>query len=517
MSDAAMEAKELIPSSEQPQAQEKPDAAAEKTKRKPSADDEIALTATAPDAPKVIGTDSDEEDLPAYDDLKIATIGNVDSGKSTLVGVLTKAILDDGRGSARSRVFNFAHEQANGRTSSIAQEIMGFRDDGKQVTFDHQRQAGSVSVAARKQQWTQVVAQSSKVVTFIDLCGHEKYLKTTIFGLTGLYPDYAMIVVNANAGFQRMTREHLGIALALKVPVFFVVTKIDIAPDNVFTENMHSLCRLLKSNAVKLQPLIVRTMADAEQGAQQVSTHQACPIFCVSNVTGDGLDPLRCFMASVASRTVSSGVFNRRSAPVEFQIDGIYQVPGVGIVVAGTIMAGTVTPNMTLMLGPDKSGHFKPVLVRSIHTKRTPVEQAVAGQGAAFALRSLVKKDTLKRSTFRKGMVMVAPELSPKAVREFEAEVVILHHATTIKVKYQAVIHCGVIRQSAQVREIRVPLLRAGDKGIIRFRFVNYGEYIKLGQTLLFREGRTKGLGTVVLLDPPPMPGDRPTGEPGKV
>mmetsp|Transcript_43167 Transcript_43167/g.93994 ORF Transcript_43167/g.93994 Transcript_43167/m.93994 type:complete len:181 (+) Transcript_43167:110-652(+) len=180
-------------------------------------------------------------------------------------------------------------------------------------------------------------------------------------------------------------------------------------------------------------------------------------------------------------------------------------------------MAGTVTPNMTLMLGPDKSGHFKPVLVRSIHTKRTPVEQAVAGQGAAFALRSLVKKDTLKRSTFRKGMVMVAPELSPKAVREFEAEVVILHHATTIKVKYQAVIHCGVIRQSAQVREIRVPLLRAGDKGIIRFRFVNYGEYIKLGQTLLFREGRTKGLGTVVLLDPPPMPGDRPTGEPGKV
>ena len=28
-------------------------------------------------------------------------IGNVDSGKSTLVGVLTKGIFDDGRGSAR--------------------------------------------------------------------------------------------------------------------------------------------------------------------------------------------------------------------------------------------------------------------------------------------------------------------------------------------------------------------------------------------------------------------------------
>lgn len=148
--------------------------------------------------------------------------------------------------------------------------------------------------------------------------------------------------------------------------------------------------------------------------------------------------------------------------------------------------------------GPDKSGQFRPVLVRSIHAKRVPVEEAVTGQSAAFALRSLLKKDVLKRQTFRKGMVMVDPALQPRAVREFVAEVVILHHATTIRVQYQAVVHCGVIRQSAQVREIEVPLLRAGDRGHIRFRFVNYGEYIKEGQTLLFREGRTKGLGKVV-------------------
>ena len=55
-------------------------------------------------------------------------IGNVDSGKSTLVGVMTKCFLDDGRGSARNKVFNFAHEQANGRTSSISHELMGFKN-----------------------------------------------------------------------------------------------------------------------------------------------------------------------------------------------------------------------------------------------------------------------------------------------------------------------------------------------------------------------------------------------------
>lgn len=52
-------------------------------------------------------------------DIRIAVIGNVDSGKSTLVGVLTKGIMDDGRGAARLKVFNFSHEAANGRTSSI--------------------------------------------------------------------------------------------------------------------------------------------------------------------------------------------------------------------------------------------------------------------------------------------------------------------------------------------------------------------------------------------------------------
>jgi len=57
----------------------------------------------------------------------------VDSGKSTLVGVLTKGELDDGRGSTRLKVFNYAHEVENGRTSSIAHEIMGFNKENEQI------------------------------------------------------------------------------------------------------------------------------------------------------------------------------------------------------------------------------------------------------------------------------------------------------------------------------------------------------------------------------------------------
>lgn len=38
--------------------------------------------------------------------------------------------------------------------------------------------------------------------------------------------------------------------------------------------------------------------------------------------------------------------------------------------------------------------------------------------------------------------------------REFEARIVILHHATTVACGYQPVIHCGVMRQSAEIFSI---------------------------------------------------------------
>lgn len=68
-------------------------------------------------------------DPPYLKEIRLAVIGNVDSGKSTLVGCLTKGIKDDGRGYARKFVFNYQHESETGRTSSIAEEIISFRDE----------------------------------------------------------------------------------------------------------------------------------------------------------------------------------------------------------------------------------------------------------------------------------------------------------------------------------------------------------------------------------------------------
>lgn len=444
----------------------------------------------------------DAQDIEAsLHDVKVATIGNVDAGKSTLVGVLTKATLDDGRGKARALVFNSGasgHEAQNGRTSCVATEIMGWRSSGEQVVAER---SGVASVAARTQAWQQIATTSDKVVTFIDLCGHEGYLKTTIFGLIGLCPDYALIVVNANAGFQKMTREHLGIALALRIPIIMAVTKIDIAPENVFEENMQFLCKLLRSKAVGRTPIVVKGEEDVEAATRTGAMEGLCPIFCVSNVTGGGLPLFRSFLQRLPSRLYASGLFRPPQEPVEFHIDHVFNVPGVGVVVSGLMRSGHVRPNQQLLLGPDKAGALNLCRVKTIHYHRVPVDYVETGQACSFAITSLVKKEQLKKASFRKGMVLVDPALKPQATWVFKVEVVILHHATTIREGYEPVIHCGVIRQSAKVIHLSEDLLRTGDKAIVTFRFKCHAEYLKPGTVLLFREGRTKGLGRILQLD----------------
>ena len=75
----------------------------------------------------------------------------------------------------------------------------------------------------------EICAKASKVISLMDLAGHPKYTKTTLFGLTGYAPHFAMLVVSASTGgLVGTTREHLGYALALEVPIFFVVSKLDL-------------------------------------------------------------------------------------------------------------------------------------------------------------------------------------------------------------------------------------------------------------------------------------------------
>lgn len=421
-------------------------------------------------------------------EVRVAVVGNVDAGKSTLLGVLTHGELDNGRGLARQRLFRHKHEAESGRTSSVGNDILGFDSRGN-VVNQPDPHGGQLD-------WMRICEQSSKVITFIDLAGHERYLKTTIFGMTGHAPDFTMLMVGANAGVVGMTKEHLGLALALSVPVFVVVTKMDMCPANVLQDTMRLLVRILKSPGCRKIPVVVHSADDVVVCATNFVSERLCPIFQVSNVTGENLLLLKMFLNLLSTRMP-----NLDSEPAEFQVDDTYSVPGVGTVVSGTTLKGIIRLNEVLLLGPDPLGHFQPVAVKSIHRKRMPVKEVHSGQTASFALKKQVK-----RSDIRKGMVLVSAKLEPKSCWEFEGEILVLHHPTTISPRYQAMVHCGSIRQTASILSMSTDCLRTGDKALVRFRFIKNPEYLRPGMRLVFREGRTKAVGNVLRLFPP-VPG----------
>ena len=151
-----------------------------------------------------------------------------------------------------------------------------------------------------------------------------------------------------------------------------------------------------------------------------------------------------------------------------------------------------------MLLGPDEFGAFKPILIKSVHTRGIPVDLAQAGMSASFAIKaSSNKTGKIERSMIRKGMVIVDPQTEPRSAYMFEAEVVILHHPTTIQPGYQPVVHMRTARQAAKVITISKPLLRSGDRATVTFRFSYRPEYVIEGVNIIFREGRTKGQGVI--------------------
>ncbi|KAG8138135.1 hypothetical protein E2320_004063 [Naja naja] len=440
-------------------------------------------------------------------EVRVAVVGNVDAGKSTLLGVLTHGELDNGRGFARQKLFRHKHEIESGRTSSVGNDILGFDSEGNVVNKPDSH-GGSL-------EWTKICEKSTKVITFIDLAGHEKYLKTTVFGMTGHLPDFCMLMVGSNAGIVGMTKEHLGAAsivvsgktnycvLEWDMGVSYAIAghenqsnPIKIKATNkpncfhfVHQETLKLLQRLLKSPGCRKIPVLVQSKDDVIVTASNFSSERMCPIFQISNVTGENLELLKMFLNLLSPRTSY-----REEEPAEFQIDDTYSVPGVGTVVSGTTLRGLIKLNDTLLLGPDPLGNFLPIAVKSIHRKRMPVKEVRGGQTASFALKKI------KRSSIRKGMVMVSPRLNPQASWEFEAEILVLHHPTTISPRYQAMVHCGSIRQTATILSMDKDCLRTGDKATVHFRFIKTPEYLHIDQRLVFREGRTKAVGTITKL-----------------
>lgn len=147
-------------------------------------------------------------------------------------------------------------------------------------------------------------------------------------------------------------------ALALNVPIAVCVTKvrvvlllcrcfilttlllqIDMTPPNILEQTVTMLTKVLKSPGCRRVPVFVNSPQEAVDCARYLgkpldlgsTAGRLCPIFMVSNVTGQNLPLLRTFLNCLPSSQSDDRYVV--DAPFEFQISDTFSVPFVGTVV----------------------------------------------------------------------------------------------------------------------------------------------------------------------------------------
>jgi GTPase len=407
-------------------------------------------------------------------ELQIAVVGNVDAGKSTILGVLTNGKLDDGRGLARSTVLRFKHEKETGRTSSIFTKYMGFSIDGKPIYEDVQETLKEVYLHNN----------AYKMISFVDLAGHRKYLRTTIFGLTSYNPNYTMVIVGANNGLIGSAKEHIGICLALGIKFFIVITKIDMCPENVLKDTIALIKKILKTKGCEMKSFYIKDINDVISAISSIDS-KVCPIFKMSSKSGKNLDLLIDFLNLLPSNHKQSLDKN-----VKFMINEIYNVRGIGGVASGILKSGQINVKDKLLFGPDKSGEFIEVFVKSIEKHRVKIPTVNFNECVTIAFG-------VKSSDIRKGQVLINTE--PLVTLTFRAKIVVLHHSTSITVGYKSFLVCESIRQECAIINIEdKEILRIGDTAIVTIKMCKYGEYLTVGSKFILREMTAKIIGTII-------------------
>jgi elongation factor 1-alpha len=404
----------------------------------------------------------------------VGTAGHVDHGKSTLVGTLVTGDPDNGEGGTRSYLDVQPHEMERGLSADLSYGVYGF-DEGSPVRMDNPH---------RKNDRARVVEEADRLVSFVDTVGHEPWLRTTIRGLVGQKLDYGLLTVAADDGPTRTTREHLGVLLATELPTIVAITKSDLVDDERLTEVERDVERLLR-DADRTPLLVHRHGVDA---AVEEINDSVVPVLTTSAVTMDGMQILDELFERLPKTSHQDGCFR-------MYVDRTYSVTGVGAVASGTIMSGEIEAGDELLLGPMPDGTFEEVEARSIEMHYHRVDRAKAGRIVGIALKGV------EEAQIDRGMALLPRDADPTPVREFEAEVMVLNHPTRIDDGYEPVVHIETISEAASIYPTDGQLL-PGDSGTatLEFKFSPY--IVEEGQRFVFREGRSKGVGTVTDVTP---------------
>nr|CAH8851593.1 unnamed protein product [Trichobilharzia regenti] len=244
-------------------------------------------------------------------DLCVALVGGMDSGKSTLIGVLTDGELDNARGKARLNLFRHLHEVQSGRTSSLSRELLGFDADGNVTNYKY------ADGRVYRRSAEEVVRMSSNLITLIDLAGHSRYQRTTLSGIACNQPVMSILVISATIGLTTIGLEHIQLIRSLNLPMIVVLTKIDqlASGGEQQLKRINSIYRQLVYQFKQIEyawsynngiPIwnekysMFNNSWELNSNKDSNGSHCMPPFFPVSSVTGQGIDHLIKFLSRLS-------------------------------------------------------------------------------------------------------------------------------------------------------------------------------------------------------------------------
>ena len=289
----------------------------------------------------------------------IATAGHVDHGKTTLLQAITGINAD-----------RLPEEKARGMTIDLGYAY-----------------------------WPQ---PDGRVLGFIDVPGHEKFLSNMLAGVGGI--DHALLVVACDDGVMAQTREHLAILQLTGKPTLTVaLTKAD---------------RVETARVEEVKAEVEAVLAEFG--------FTGATLFAVAATEGLGIAGLREHLLQLSARA------HPQHQRFRLAIDRAFTVKGAGLVVTGTALSGEVNVGDTLWL----TGVDKPMRVRGLHAQNQPVEQAWAGQRIALNIAGDAQKVELNRGDWL--LAEPPPEASERVIVELQCHTPLsqwqplhIHHAAS--------------------------------------------------------------------------------------
>lgn len=204
-----------------------------------------------------------------------------------------------------------------------------------------------------------LILDDDRVVSVIDVPGHEKFIRQMVAGASGI--DAALLVIAADESVMPQTREHLAIMEILGVnDGLIAVTKID---------------------RIKEDKGMLDLVIDDVKNFVKNTFLEGKSIVPVSSVTGENLDELRIEIKKLIDRVQT----RPRNGAFFLPVDRTFVISGFGTVVTGTAYHGTVRQGDNIEILP--SGREGRIRTLQVHSKG--VDTAYAGQRVAANLAKI--------------------------------------------------------------------------------------------------------------------------------